>query len=71
MITKDAASEKLLASIDKTKTATTTQLKTTKKKVVKKAVQRSINKQTTAKKVNKAKEQLVDLFQSGRRVWPD
>ena len=70
MSTQNSTGDKLVASVRKTKSATATP-KTTKKKVVKKTASRSIKAQAPAKKTENTKKQLVDLFQSGRRVWPD
>jgi hypothetical protein len=85
MTSKETAGDKLVASIRKTKTGTTTGgtsststtgYKTTKKKVVKKTLQRSGQKAMTAPpakttETSNRKAQLIDLFQFGRRVWPD
>jgi hypothetical protein len=78
MSSKDTTGDKLVASIRKTKTGTTTTTgnKITKKKVVKKTVQRSRKKAVPAPAAKKTetsnrKAQLIDFFHSGRRVWPD
>lgn len=74
MTTKDSAGDKLVASIRKTKSASVTTRKTTKKKVVKKATQSSNKKVIPEKSENvrsNSKARIIDLFQSGRRVWPD
>ena len=74
MTTKDSTGDKLVASIRKTKSGAGTSSKTARKKVVKKSAKRS-SKQATPGKDTKltssSKKQLVDMFQSGRRVWPD
>lgn len=74
MTTKDSTGDKLVASIRKTKSGAATGSKTTRKKVVKKPAQRTRKKVTSVKDtklISSSKKQLVDLFQSGRRVWPD
>ena len=71
MSTSDSTGDKLVASVRKTKNSTSRTPKITKKRVVKKSTSRSINPQTTGKKLKSEKKQLVDLFQHGRRVWPD
>ena len=74
MTTKDSTGDKLVASIRKTKSGTVTSTKTAKKKVVKKTAQRTRKKVISAKETKAAtsrNSQLIDLLQSGRRVWPD
>lgn len=71
MSTKNSTGDNLVASVRKTKRAAATQTKSTKKKVVKKSVQRPLQKSTPENKIKTVKEQLIDMFQSGARVWPD
>jgi hypothetical protein len=74
MTTKDSAGDKLVATIRKTKTAAKASTKTTTRKSAKKTAKPSSNKASGVKATNTTanrKKQLVDLFQSGRRVWPD
>ena len=74
MTTKDSAGDKLVASIRKTKSAVATNAKPSKKKVVKKATQSAKQKVISADAKEprpSRKAHIIDLFQSGRRVWPD
>lgn len=75
MTTKDSAGDKLVASIRKTKSAVATSAKPSKKKVVKKATQSAKQKVLSAADAKgpglSRKAHIIDLFQSGRRVWPD
>lgn len=74
MTTKDSAGDKLVASIRKTKSAVATSAKPSKKKVVKKATQSAKQKVLSADAKEPGlsrKAHIIDLFQSGRRVWPD
>ncbi len=83
MSKKDRAEDKLIASIKKTRAGS----KAVKKAAVKKAparkaaTQKLVKQQRTRPKkaavakvspsTRERKQGLVDLFQSGRRVWPD
>lgn len=80
MTKKDRAEDKLIASIKKTRAGN----KPVKKAAVKKAAPKKAAKKqavTGARKktakpktsptTRERKQALVDLFQSGRRVWPD
>ncbi len=74
MTTKDSAGDKLVASIRKTKSGASTNTPAIKKRVVKKAAQTTRKKVTPVKEratTSDSKKQLVNLFNSGRRVWPD
>jgi len=86
MTDKTTASDKLVASIRKTKSASTTDAvpetnatatpapKTAKKAVTKKAAS-TVSKKAAPKKkkvvTSSQKKALISTFQSGRRVWPD
>ena len=71
MSTNKSTEDKLLASVRKTKSAASTSSKPAKKKTVKKASV-AAKKSTVSSKPSRAqKKQLIDLFQHGRRVWPD
>ena len=87
MTSKDTTGDKLVASIRKTKTGTTPAAgSTVKKKVVaKKATPKSAKKaaapkpatpkaapKTSTENTNaNRKKELVNIFHTGRRVWPD
>jgi hypothetical protein len=71
MSTQNSTGDKLVASVRKSKSAATSSPKTTKKKVVRKNTQHSIKKKIAVRKTQTLKKQVVDMFQSGRRVWPD
>ncbi|MGD2118554.1 MAG: hypothetical protein PVG66_09355 [Chromatiales bacterium] len=75
MSTKDSAGDKLVASIRKTRSSAGVRSASKKTAVPKKPVA-TVKKKAAARKKTVAagkqqKQQLVDLFQSGRRVWPD
>lgn len=78
MSTKNTTGDKLIASIRKTKNekVPAPEVKTTEKTKVTKATAprkktASVKKAKSSKKPQAVKKQLVDLFQSGERVWPD
>ena len=82
MSTKDSAEDKLIASIQKTKAQAAGQTETAGKQATKTTAQKAAPKKAATKKKAAAstkpsrsaqsnKEQLVDMFQHGRRVWPD
>ena len=83
MTSKDTTGDKLVASIRKTKTGTSpTASSTVKKKVAKKAAPKVAKKTATSKADEatkspsantnaKRKKELVNMFHSGQRVWPD
>jgi hypothetical protein len=81
MTSKDTTGDKLVASIRKTKTGSTPAVgSTVKKKVTKKAApkvaKKAVAQKTTAKSSSantnsNRKKELVNMFHSGRRVWPD
>ena len=82
MTSKDTTGDKLVASIRKTKTGSTPAAgSTVKKKVVAKKAAPKVAKKAAAPKkaapkasentnANRKKE-LVNMFHTGRRVWPD
>jgi len=80
MTTKDSSADKLVASIRKTKAGLASRststpepaAKTPAKVVAKKATvkKKAVTRRTTRKNVGN-KSQLIDLFQSAGRVWPD
>ncbi len=83
MTSKDTTGDKLVASIRKTKTGTSPAVTSTvKKKVTKKAATKVAKKAAPAKPAPekkspsantnaKRKKELVNMFHSGQRVWPD
>lgn len=74
MSTKDSAGDKLVASIRKTRGSTTRRsapAKTVAKKPASRVKKKTAARKKTAGENRQRKEQLVDLFQSGGRVWPD
>ena len=86
MSSKDPAEDKLIASIQKTKAQATGQSDqqaaasvkaSAKKPAAKKAAtkktpaKKSAGKATSSRAAQSNKAQLVDMFQHGRRVWPD
>ena len=75
MSSKDSAGDKLVASIRKTRSSTaerTVGEKTaTPKKRVTTAKKKTVTRKKTVSENRQRKEQIVDLFQAGRRVWPD
>ena len=86
MTSKDPAEDKLIASIQKTKAQATGQSDKQATASVKAAARKPAAKKAAAKKTpakaaasgkktsrsaQSNKTQLVDMFQHGRRVWPD
>jgi hypothetical protein len=75
MTTKDSAEDKLIASIQKTRSGTPSGSKSVKKAVPKKSSAASKKKNPVvsgrAASTQERKQALIDLFQHGRRVWPD
>lgn len=81
MSTKDSAGDKLVASIRKTRNSTVDRAASEKPAVAKKrtvsrkhavpAKKKTATRKKTVPGNRQQKQQLVDLFQSGRRVWPD
>lgn len=80
MSTKETAEDKLIASIQKTRAGVSSNSKTTKQATRKKS-QATLKKNRPARKKKKAaqsgatnkahKQTLIDIFQHGKRVWPD
>lgn len=72
MSTKNSAEDKLIASIQKTRSGGEVKAKpktVTKKAAKKKAV---ASKKTRSGATHREQKQvLIDTFQTGRRVWPD
>lgn len=65
---------KLLVSVRKTKTTASVAAKTTKKNVAKKTgrvTKKKVSSNKAARQSTQRNKHLQDLFQSGRRVWPD
>ena len=81
MTSKDPAEDKLIASIQKTKAQAAGQSDKQASASVKAAAKKPAAKKTPAKAAASGKKtsrsaqsnktQLVDMFQHGRRVWPD
>lgn len=75
MSKKDRAEDKLIASIKKTRSGKSAVKKAPIKKAAKKQPTKTASKKTavpkTAAGTREQKQALIDLFQSGRRVWPD
>lgn len=76
MSSKDSTGDKLVASIRKTRNSTAGRKTTPKKAPVAKKRTASSKKKVAALTKQESpnrqlKKQLVDLFQAGRRVWPD
>ena len=75
MSTKDSAGDMLVASIRKTRSSAGQHSEPEKKEASKKRAapvkKKAVTRKKTAAKAKTQKARLVDLFQSGRRVWPD
>ncbi len=81
MSSKDSAEDKLIASIQKTKAQASQKAASPAPQPAKAASRKTVAKKPAAKKKAVAskptraaqsnKAQLVDMFQHGRRVWPD
>ncbi len=75
MSQKDSAEDKLIASIKKTRAGKSTAKKAPAKKSAKKQNTAGASKKPAVSRsspsTRERKQVLVDLFQSGRRVWPD